>query len=407
MILSTASYMFYPWIIVASAFIAALITILWLMRPMITVGNHHPEGDLSETTDGDVPKMSVIVCTGSREEELIAYLDSLSAQTYKNYEIIVVCDATLEGSSMLAERCALQYKNVYVTFIPPGSHNLSRRKLALTLGMKAATGEIVLTTTSNALIPSPSWLSGIMAPFCGERGKDTEIVLGYTHPDFSQMNSAARWYREFDSVMTDSRWLGAALSGEPYRGDGYNLALRRDLFFRNKGYSRTIGLQGGDDDIFINEVCTPENTVTVLSPETILTIEWGDASTRIWKERKEQYDFTSHYLPLKPFSSSGFFSAMQWVVLILCVIGGVSAWFQGYDNNAVDHHLMFDMLAAIPAALGVWGLFVLTEIIIYRRCAAQMEASRLWWALPWFMLWRPLGNLLFRMRHHGSGFTTF
>ncbi|MDE6338538.1 MAG: glycosyltransferase [Muribaculaceae bacterium] len=390
----------YAWALTALALILALITVLWFMRPMITVGNHHaPE---EQPPFDKAPKVSVIVCTGSREEELINHLDALTQQDYPDYEIIVVCDTTSESSEILAESCAHRYGNVYVTFIPPGSHNLSRRKLALTLGMKAAKGDVVVTTVSTATIPSAQWLSALTAPFRGPRRKDIEISLGYSHQDYAQMKGLNRWYREFDSLMTDSRWLGYALAHDPYRGDGFNLAISKDLFFRHKGYSRSIGLQAGDDDIFIHEVATPQNTEAVLSPDSILRIEWGDASSRIWKARKEQYDFTSHWLPQTPFTLAGAFSAMQWIIPALCVAAAVIAYIFRFDDFAADHSLMLELLAVIPVALLVYGGFLLAETLIYRRCASRMQATRLWWALPWFMLLRPLNNIIFRLFHRGS-----
>lgn len=395
---STISYsLTFAWVLTGLAAVLAIITVIVLMRPMITIGKQRTPYE--PTSAENAPKVSVVVCAGNREDELHAYLDTLTQQDYPNFEIIVVCDSTSEQSEILAESCQLRYDNVYVTFIPPGSHNLSRRKLALTLGMKAASGEIVVTTVSNASIPSKQWLSELIAPFRAEGGEKVDISLGYSHMDFTQMKSISRWYREFDSLITDSRWLGYALAGDPYRGDGYNLALRRELFFRHKGYSRSIGIQSGDDDIFIHEIATPDNTAAVLLPDSILTIEWGDASSRIWKDRKEQYDYTSHWLPQTPFTLSGALSVMQWIIPLLCIGAILIGAMFLFDNLASDHSEMIQTLVEIPVAALVWGGFLLAEILVYRRCAARMGATRLWWALPWFMLIKPICNLIFRLRH--------
>ncbi|MDE7438604.1 MAG: glycosyltransferase [Muribaculaceae bacterium] len=397
-ILSSTPYSL-SWLLCASAFACALLTILWFMRPMIKVGSFKTR-DVSPAT-ADAPKVSVIVCTENREEELLAYLDSLVCQGYPDYEIIVVSESTSESTEILSECCSRRYSNVYVTFVPPESHSLSRRKLALTLGMKAAKGEIVVTTVSNAEIPSPSWLSELTAVFRMEGS--AEVSLGYSHLDFSKMKGAGRWYKEFDSVMTDARWLGFALLNKPYRGDGFNLAMRRDLFFRHKGYSRSLALLNGDDDVFINEVSDGDNTQPTLNPESILSIDWGESSSRIWSMRKEQYDYTSHWLPRAPFVNAGIFSAMQWIIPLLCA-GAILAPLMKLIKT-----LTFDVmtLCAVIAPVLIWELFLLCEILIYRRAASRMQSTRLWWALPWFMLARPIVNFLFRLNHRGSNNTTF
>lgn len=389
----------FSWLICAAAFACALVTILWLMRPMIKVGSY--KSLEFQPAAQNAPKVSVVVCTENHEDELFDYLDALSRQDYPDYEIIVVSDSTSESTEILGECCARRYRNVYVTFVPPESHSLSRRKLALTLGMKAAKGEIVVTTVSNAEIPSPAWLSELTAAF--REDEVVEISLGYSHLDFSKMKGIGRWYKEFDSVMTDARWLGCAMLNRPYRGDGFNLAMRRDLFFEHKGYSRSLALQGGDDDVFINEVSTVGNTRPTLNPDTILSIDWGESSSRVWGMRKEQYDYTSHWLPRAPFIRAGLFSAMQWIIPLLCA---GAAWF---PLMALMSTLMFDWvkLCTVMAPALLWGLFLLCEILTYRRAAARMKATRLWWALPWFMLARPIVNLFFRLNHRHSRNTTF
>ena len=63
-------------------------------------------------------------------------------------------------------------------------------------------------------------------------------------------------------------WIGDALAGHPWRGNEYNLVYRRDLFFRNKGFSRHLNLRQGDDDIFVKEIATAANTAVELSAES-------------------------------------------------------------------------------------------------------------------------------------------
>lgn len=220
------------YLLMAVALTLALFSFLWLQRPMSRIIDY-------KKTETDIPplhtpKVSVIVYSQVSEEELMDYLHDLCGQDYPDFEVIVVCESTAESNEMLLESCTRMFSNVYVTFIPPGSHNLSRRKLAQTLGIKAAKGEIIVTTVANAVIPSSGWLSSLVSPFRGENADNTDISLGYSHFDYSEMHGWGKWYREFNSVMSDSLWIGYALKGMPYRGDGNNLAFRRKLFFDHK-----------------------------------------------------------------------------------------------------------------------------------------------------------------------------
>lgn len=389
--------LYLSWAIAGTALLFALATVLWLMRPFMRIGAYRPQTAPADTA----PKVSVIVYSQVTEERLMEYLETLCSQDYPDFEVIVVCESTAESSEILAESCTRRFNNVYVTFIPPGSHNLSRRKLALTLGMKAAKGEIVVTTVSNARIPSLQWLTLLTAPFRGKDAESIEISLGYSHIDYSEMKGWGKWYREFNALLTDAQWIGYALAGSPYRGDGYNLAFRKKLFFEHKGYSQSIYLHPGDDDIFINEVATTTNTALVLDHESILSIEWDEASKRMWRARKEQYDFTSRWLPRKPFLYAGAISLMQWVILFLCImtvcVTASSIHSSGSIETIITEHL--PALITIVMACLTLVLFWLAEIIVYRRTAAGMEATRLWWALPVFWLSKPVLNCFFKLRH--------
>lgn len=336
------------------------------------------------------PKVSVVVYSTVNEEMLTEFLKTLCRQDYPDFEVIVVCDASLEVSGILSEKYEELFKNVYVTFIPPGSHNLSRRKLALTIGIKAAKGEIVLTTVANAIIPSDNWISSMAAPFISD--SLTEIALGYSRPDYSEIEGPGKVYKEFFELLTDARWIGYALMGKPYRGDGFNLAFLRETFFRCKGYSKTMHLHSGEDDLFVNDIADATNTAVCVSPESILTTRWGGGAKRIFNLRRSQYDFTARWLPLGPFVRAGFASLSQWLVLL----AGVAAALLSLPN----------LIPALAATL-LWLAFIIWETSIYRKAAEKLEASALSWQLPLFWLIKPINNLYFRASHRSSRFKNF
>ncbi len=381
------------------------------MKGLLTLGKKLPGNETSlitALTEDDMTrlKVSVIVYASVTEEVLSEYLSGLLSQDYSEFEIIVVYDASYAAATTLSENLASN-ERIRITFIPPGSHNLSRRKLALTLGMKAAKGDIVLTTVANSLIPSTTWLSEMMHPF--HEGK--EVVLGYSHPSFRELRGWGRWYRQFDRVLTSSAWIGSALNDSPFRGDGNNLAFRRELFFSNKGYASNINLHSGEDDIFVSEIVNEHNTSVIINPRTILTTFWGGSANRVMTDSKERYDFTSRWLPKAPYFRLGWISFSSWLTLvslvsaILSVIPGIFGFLQrGCAEGGID--LLLTILLVTGAVL-VWILVETGKIMVYRKGASRLEAVRLWWSLPLFFLWHPLGNFFFRINHHSGRYKNF
>lgn len=83
------------------------------------------------------PAVSVIVYAQNDAENLVKYLPKILNQAYPEFEVIVVNDDSTDDSKDILSVLETQYKNLYHTYVPEGSRNLSHKKLALTLGIKA------------------------------------------------------------------------------------------------------------------------------------------------------------------------------------------------------------------------------------------------------------------------------
>jgi len=382
-------------ILLSISFITAAISLWSRFMPVWHAGNavkkttstcEYDESVTAETNcDSDrMPKVSVVVYAFTEEEETRKYLQMAMNQDYPDYEVILVNEGGAETTADLAECLKAVYpEGLYVTFIPDESRNLSRRKLAQTVGIKAATGEFIVTTTSNCTIPSRNWLSDLMRPFVEDSAVD--VSLGYSYIDFSTLRGAGKWYRQMNALLTSCQWIGAAYNGHPFRGDSNNLAFRRSLFFEKKGYAKTIHLVNGDDDLFLREIMNPDNTRIAISSDSILVTEWGDSANRILADIRERYQFTSRFLPKWPFLRYGLGSLTQWAM----VISALAAAIAGLTANTI--------LPAI-VAFTIININWMTEILIYRRTARRLGSVCLWWSLPWFLLWHPFGNLIFKIK---------
>ncbi|MBD5203623.1 MAG: hypothetical protein HDS82_01955 [Bacteroidales bacterium] len=330
------------------------------------------------------PLVSVIAYTPDYSESLDEFIDSISKQDYPRFELILVLDAGVEVREMLVEKY-LNVPGLYLTFIPPGSQNLSRRKLAITIGMKAAKGEVAVLTSSICHIPSEKWLSGMMSQFI--ENQYLEVALGFCRTHNVGARGLKGLWRRWFSANTAMQWIGYALEGKAYRGDGYNLALRRSTFFNHKGFAQTVNIHCGEEDLFVNEITNAANTRMILDSDTILTVDWGEAASKMWIDRRESHDFTSRWLPRGPFRRSAMLSWCQWLMLLGCVGGAIAS-----------------LPNLLPAALAIL-LFVLvyiTEVYVWSRGYRAIAPFKKWWSTPFFILWKPIGNRLFRWRHRSE-----
>lgn len=390
-----------PWVLIGLSLAAALWIITVGLRALRLTGNyeipdssdysdssdHSDFSDHSDSSDHSrhSPFVSVIVYS-AEPSRLENFIDQLESQTMTDREIIIVNDAGHEATAALAERYA-DHQGLYFTFMPVDSRNVSRLKLAYTLGIKAAHGEVVLTTSSDTTIPSDQWLSQMTAPL--RESEFIDIVLGFCRFNCSGCGSL-RWWREFEEVSTASQWIASALDGHPYRGDRHNLAFRRRLFFEQDGYSATNHLHTGDDDIFIAAIAEAGNTKVVLSPESIMEYHPERGASEIWTDRKMRYRFTSQWLPRRAFRIASLTRFMQWLAIFGAVAAGTAGW--------CVWHSPWEAIAGGLTLICLWGF----DIVAYRRAASRLGITRLWWSVVPFMLWQPVAGLLFNLNHHSD-----
>ena len=187
--------------------------------------------------------ISAVVYSRDCGDRLREYLQELAKQDCGNFETIVVVDSDEPDIQTAVSRMSEEFPDVHMTFIPPVTYHLSRRKLAFMLGIKAAKGEIVVTTSSACTIISESWLREITSGFSDP---GTGLVLGLALPDPRADRGAGRLYRQFDTVLSASLSIYAAMRRKPVRGNIFNMAFRRSLFFRINGFSPSNFLHSGD-----------------------------------------------------------------------------------------------------------------------------------------------------------------
>ena len=116
------------------------------------------------------------------------------------------------------------------------------------MGIKEARHEIVLLTDADCVPASEFWIQKMQDGY--QNG--IEVILGYSpyHKKPGVLNKIIR----FETFHSALQYLSYALAGSPYMGVGRNLSYKKELFFRNKGFSAVNHLPGGDDDLFINKV---------------------------------------------------------------------------------------------------------------------------------------------------------
>lgn len=333
--------------------------------------------------DPSVPctSASVIVYATGEADRLEALLPSILRQDYGGaFEVIVVNEGDSADVRSVINALQLKYRNLYLTFTPDGARSLSRKKLALTLGIKAARYPVVVLTTSDAVITSDQWLTKMMRHF-GDPA--IGIVLGYAAPEADTHLSRPQSYA---FACDSTAWIAAAAGHHAYRGTELNIAYRRELFFANKGFSRSLNLHFGDDDIFISEISTRSNTAVELSPQSAVRFGSYDIASTI-RGLALRHLFTDRFISHHPLPVLTIGEIGLWLAIVCPAVAAV-----------------IEPPGALPIALAavIIAASMTTVALAWRKATAALLLRRLTLTAPWFSLSAPFRRLSLSARGHLS-----
>lgn len=338
------------------------------------------DAEVSIAAVEDLPDVSVVVYAYDDADCLRKLLPQLLSQNYPApFEVIVVNEGQSDATSEVVNALALEHRNLYLTFTPEGARNLSRKKLALTLGVKAARYDVVVTVDADTMVTSDMWLLRMAGHFADP---ECDVVIGACRRDFVDDDMRGRYYRLFDGCADTVTYLSAAEAGRPYRGTSHNLAYRRALFFENKGFSRSLNLRYGDDDIFVSEIARPDNTCVELSPESITTSICYNPR-RAYREFKQRMLFTGRHVSRRAARLMGASSVAFWIWIVSAVMLSVS----GLPS-------LLPMCFALFTAFALW----IPVIISWRRAMSALGYEPLGWSLPFLIMSRPVYTFIAKVR---------
>jgi cellulose synthase/poly-beta-1,6-N-acetylglucosamine synthase-like glycosyltransferase len=245
------------------------------------------------------PSVSVIIPARDEAKNIEACLASVLNQDYphERYEVIVVDDESRDETYEIA-KSALEkgegcgYKLIRLTSGNPrgiiethGSAGieieskeveLSGKKRALTYGIEASKGEILLFTDADCEVGS-GWIRAVVSHFEPE----VDLVLGFTF----RKDGDSLWQKLYslESLATATISGGSIGWSYPITGSASNLAYRRSLFDQLGGFKEISSKASGDDTLFLQKayrlgrvrakyMTSPDSFVTTQMPKSLAEV---------------------------------------------------------------------------------------------------------------------------------------
>lgn len=280
-------------------------------------------GKKNKPVPGSIAPISVIVCAHDEEQNLRELIPLLLNQNHPTFEIILVDDRSNDGTYDLLLTETKKHTNLKMVHINHKPEHINGKKYALTLGIKAAQYDWVLLTDADCRPSSQAWISQLASAM----NENKSIVLGYSPyiPQPGVLNAFIRW----ETILTAIQYFSFALAGAPYMGVGRNLGYRKNLFLNNKGFNSHISITGGDDDLFVNQHATIQNTAVMLDEKAITLSKPKSTWSEFCQQKLRHLSVGKFYgiktkLMLAPFSMSMIFF---WPMALVSLFS--SLWYWG------------------------------------------------------------------------------
>ena len=127
-------------------------------------------------------KLSIIVPIYGVEQYLRKCVDSLLAQAYEDYEIILVDDGSPDACPQICDSYAAAYKNIHVVNRENGGLSAARNS-----GIEVAQGEYIMFVDSDDYI-EPNVLNGLLAQVERDNLDVLRYRLQYVNPQYEVFN---------------------------------------------------------------------------------------------------------------------------------------------------------------------------------------------------------------------------
>lgn len=265
--------------IIAGAVVVLLAVLGSLINPFLR-SLHFQKTETAENQ----PPVSILITAHDNLAELERNLPMFLRQQYAaDYQVIVVCQSTDGETQDFLKRTAAENPHLYYTYIPESSRYMSRKKLQITLGVKAAKHEWIILTEPNCRPSNDKWLQ-TMVRQCQD---PNHLVLGYV-----ALDEETKSVRRFDSIRKAYYVLRRAQQTYGYRSHMPNVAFRKSDFMKEQGYQGNLEYVRGEYDFLVNKYAHCGDTATELDCDAWLIREtpsnksWHNAHLYLQASRK-------------------------------------------------------------------------------------------------------------------------
>ena len=321
-----------------------------------------------DSIEAEIVPVSIVICAKNEEYKLRRNLPLILAQEHPNFEVVVVNDASDDETQIMLEDMQKLHANLKIVNLNSVVTFFTGKKFPLSIGILCAKNEWLLHTDADCIPASNQWLTHMQQNFT----ETTDIVLGYS--GYQKKSGLLNQLIRFDTFNTALQYLSFAIAGMPYMGVGRNLAYRKSLFIKAKGFTSHYLVKSGDDDLFVNQNASKKHTRIEIHKSAIIESEPKE-TFETWVIQKRRH-----------LNAGGYYKFTHKFLLSLNLI---SQWLF-YVGLGILLYFNYN----IYILLGMFGLRIITQMLVFKRVMDKLnERDLIFFSIffeIFFMIFNPI-----------------
>ena len=263
---------------------SGILLLMALITPMLSPHFRRLRHDMPQGATTQ-PRITVLLVSNGDHVALDEHLPIYLTQDYApGYDVVVVSEKADAETDNVLKRYA-NNERLYSTFVPESSRYMSKNKLAITLGVKAAKNDWIVLTDPRCKPMGSDWLSSLSQSLAD----NDSIVLGYVN-----YSEESKPYHRFEQMHTALYLLRAAQRGEAYRTNCPLVAFKKKDFMENNGFVEHLRYSIGEYEFLVNKYGKLGDSEVAISPQAWLTED--PIHEKTWQNRQVYYEETKKHL---------------------------------------------------------------------------------------------------------------
>ena len=330
--------------------------------------------------------LTIVVPVINEKDPLKPLLQHLITQQYADaFEIIVADEShSAEVEALCESLQQSEFRNLRYTFVPDTSRYIELRKLAITLGIRAARSEWVIVVSPDTLPSSDTWLYHVSQSLSD--AYDWVIPYYNYDDDGSLVARRAIFDRVCALAMQVYAWEQGQVIGCPSSG----WAVRKKWFIEQNGFADSVNMAFGEEQMLACLHADAERTCLLCSPSTRLveTLPTCD----VLRVKRMQACEVNHHLKhyLRKYKWQDIVATLSVYVFVLSQ--AVYAIYRVLTDVRVEQYSV-SMLPIDVLSFMLWSVMLVLPITMVRRGLRTLDERKYGAYIYIYELMRPLHAL--------------